>query len=428
MNEKLVVVIMGQNCEKFISMCLESVKDADAIVYCDGGSTDGTLVILDKNNFNDIDDEFKLYPKSKKIIIRNEYNQEDKGMNGKQRNFYLDYVKKNYPGYWCLCIDADEVVENLKDLKKFIQFANDGVYSVKMRHFIGDLGHEDTTIDQHLVLHRLFKVSEAISYPEEEHPVLIPKNLMETKDGLIGLATDCTTIWHLAYIPNLWAIKKRYENHLKKSNMHSPDYLKNWHYSHILGSYPKKRLNLIDIPRIILEEFGINPDEIYFITHKELELKHFVMFKEWIDKFNPKSIIDWGCGVGLYGYVAKYNNIDYTGIELSQWAVEHSKVPIKQGNLLVKTEDTADLVLLIDVLEHLELEDLDKALENVCKNGKNFIFSLPYIGDVNLDQDPTHRIKETREWWVNKLSEYFKISDAPKEWSFSHQLLIGEQK
>lgn len=40
---KLIVVIMGQNCEKFISMCLESVKTADKIIYCDGGSTDDTM-------------------------------------------------------------------------------------------------------------------------------------------------------------------------------------------------------------------------------------------------------------------------------------------------------------------------------------------------------------------------------------------------
>ena len=37
---------MGQNCERFIDMCLESVQDADAIVYIDGGSTDRTLEIV----------------------------------------------------------------------------------------------------------------------------------------------------------------------------------------------------------------------------------------------------------------------------------------------------------------------------------------------------------------------------------------------
>ncbi len=35
---KLNVCIMGQDCEKYLPMCLESVKDADNIVYVDGGS------------------------------------------------------------------------------------------------------------------------------------------------------------------------------------------------------------------------------------------------------------------------------------------------------------------------------------------------------------------------------------------------------
>src|SRR3990167_6995138 len=98
--QKLVVCIMGQNCEKFIGMCLESLKDADAVVYCDGttiGRTDdGTMQFIRIN-----------YPYV--YIIQNTYYQEDKAMNGKQRNFYLNYLKENYPDYWVLCLDADEV-------------------------------------------------------------------------------------------------------------------------------------------------------------------------------------------------------------------------------------------------------------------------------------------------------------------------------
>jgi len=60
---KLVVTIMGQNCEKFIGMCLDSVKDADAIVYCDGGSIkDETLLAVD--NF------FLAYRNNKDVIIK----------------------------------------------------------------------------------------------------------------------------------------------------------------------------------------------------------------------------------------------------------------------------------------------------------------------------------------------------------------------
>ena len=62
------------------------------------------------------------------------------------------------------------------------------------------------------------------------------------------------------------------------------------------------------------------------------------------------------------------------------------------------------------------------------KYGNKFLFSIPFRGDPNLDLDKTHIIKETKEWWVKKLSEYFNIKDAPKDWLFHQQMLIGEAK
>ncbi len=105
----LVVVIMGQNCEKFINMCIESVEDADQIIYVDGGSDNRWW-------------ELPIWPKNLKVI-ENKYDQEDPMMNGKQRNFYLEYVKKNYPGWYCLVLDADEVLDTdgIKKIKEFLK-------------------------------------------------------------------------------------------------------------------------------------------------------------------------------------------------------------------------------------------------------------------------------------------------------------------
>ena len=150
--QQIVCVIMGQNCEKFIGMCLKSVIDADRIIFCDGGSKDDTIPYLAMNGFclfsegkmfkgNKIirikDNITKKLPVNENfIIIQNEYNQDDKGMNGKQRNFYLKYVQEHYKNYWCLILDADEVVEDFSKIRNFIDTIpkehHDILFSIKL--------------------------------------------------------------------------------------------------------------------------------------------------------------------------------------------------------------------------------------------------------------------------------------------------------
>ena len=149
----LIAGVMGQDCMKFLPMCLKSLKEANKIVYIDGGSKDDSIEYAKKQGCE---------------VIVNEYNQEDKGMNGKQRNVFLNYLKKNYPDDWCIFCDADEVVYDLNEVKKFIQTMKPGVYSPRMRHLIGNLGYEDSIKPEHFVLHRLFKIECADKYPEME--------------------------------------------------------------------------------------------------------------------------------------------------------------------------------------------------------------------------------------------------------------------
>lgn len=431
MEKKLVVVIMGQDNERFREMCFKSIKDADEIVYCDGGSS--SLWFDDE-----INELSKLIGKNIKVI-KNIYNQEDKQMNGKQRNFYLDYVKKNYPDYWCLAIDLDEVVEDLSKIKDFIQNAPKGVYSVHMRHFMYNFGFEDATQNIHFVPNRLFKISEADKYPLVEHTVLQSKNGTYNK-------TMCTTIWHLAHTNHCFSIKKRYDKNIKHSNIHTKDFLDAWYRMHLFGSYPVTQVNPKDIPEIILNEFEIDKDELYF-ANRGLETKHFIMAKNWINyyrnKLIPKDIqsklrfIEFGCGKAPFGYAINSYNEKYTGVEISNYAVENAFVPIFKGNISTFTQNKKyDVILLIDVLEHLNNKELDKALDNIKKFGTNFIFSIPFDADPelnipadpNLRNDKTHKQFRNKREWIKLIETYgIKIKEAPKDWLYSNQLLIGEK-
>jgi len=326
---KLNVVIMGQNCEKFIGMCLESVKDADNIIYCDGGSTDETLTIVRESYVKIIQDNTNL-PLEFGKVIQNQYDQEDPKMNGKQRNFYLDHLKKHHMDEWALILDADEILEDLSKVRELINSGlsdNIGTISVNMRHLIGDLGHEDATQPVHRVLSRLFKVGNVDKYPEVEHPVL------QAKKGFVNAITDCTTIWHMAYCGFMWDIKKRYENHLKKSNMHTPEYLKSWRDAHIFGTYPRTAFNPVELPEVILKEFGVDKDELYF-KNRGLETNHFIDAVHWKEFFKCKIAIEWGCGRGPRVYAMNNIGILTEGYELSEYAVKNKLHDlVSRGNI-----------------------------------------------------------------------------------------------
>lgn len=407
--EKLIVTVMGQNCQRFIKMCLDSCISQDVkLVYCDGGSTDDTLFIVDGYTGT---------------VIKNIYDQEDKQMNGKQRNFYLNYLKENYPNDWCLVLDADEIVEDLSKVKEFINRAPPGLYSVKMRHLIGDLGHEDSTVPIHFVPHRLFKISEAGEYPLSEHPVLQPKD----NKTQAGTGTDCTTIWHLAYIPNMWEIKKRYDSHCKKSEMHTPEYLKQWYHAHLFGQYPRNPIDLRDLPKELCEEFNIDKDEFYF-KDRGIELKHAIMTKQWNDYFKPDNVLDLGCGRGPYLYFWKWYVNEVYGIELSEWAIRNGFVSsIIHGSCdSEKLYGKVELITAIDLLEHLDDITLNKTLNLMRQYGDKFIFSIPFIGDPNLANDSTHLQFKTKEEWIKLIESHnIKIVDTPADWLFAHQILVG---
>jgi len=413
---KLNVVVMGQDCEKFIGMCLDSVKGADKIIYCDGGSVDLSEQVAEKFNAR---------------VIYNKYDQEDRTMNGKQRNFYLDYLKKNHLGEWVLVLDADEIVEDFSKLKEFVNQiqpdAEDILCSVKMRHLIGDLGHEDATVPIHFVPHRLFKVTEDLFYPEVEHPVL------QREEGRSANIMP-TTIWHLAYTPNMWDIKKRYDNHMKKSNMHTPEFLAGWYKAHLFGQYPISQVNPVELPKQLLDEFGIDRDELYFNGRNKMQVNHYQDAIDWKGFFNPKSVALFGCGFGQRVKALEAIDVPAFGFELSKYAVKNSlSLNVQEWDicepLIMDSDGGHDLIVAYDLLEHLAYDKIEKAIENLVSYSKKYILvSVPVKGDPNLEADPTHIIKETKEWWVKQFTDKgLKQVEVPQHFLFGNQLMIFEK-
>jgi len=409
---KLIVVIMGPGNENFIKMALYSVVDADKIVY-----------------FTSIPIGLKLPKVITDLHVEhynNEWNESDKNTNGKARNVYLDYLKENHPDDWCLCLDEDEVCEDINKIKEFIQIADPALYSVKMEHFIGDLGHLDNTRKEHFVPNRLFKISEADSYPEDSHPILT---------GGKQSGTRCTTIWHLGHLPVEYMkyIVKRGNEHLDNSTIHTKKFLNDWKNSHLFGTYPTRQFNVCEIPRVILDNFKIDFDELYFHGRDKMEAKHYQDVIDWDNYFKVNSMTLLGCGFGQRVKALNDINVDAVGIELSDYAVKNAlSDEVKQGNIL-NYKMISDVTIAYDVLEHLNYEDLDKAIDNMIKNtNKHILVSVPFKGTPNATADPTHKIIEDREFWVKQFTDKgLELIKTPDHFQFKEQLLIfkkGDKK
>lgn len=168
----------------------------------------------------------------------------------------------------------------------------------------------------------------------------------------------------------------------------------------------------------------------YFEAQK-LEMKHFHETQIWIDYFNPKKVLDIGCGMGHRVFVFRENEIESYGFDLQDAInyVPYNPEWFKVGNIdSIPFEEKFDLVLVYDVLEHLEI-DLDIALKEIKRiSSGHIIFSIPFYGDPNLFNDKTHKLFKTREWWFYKIGKYFKIIETPKHFPFHQQMIICRNK
>ena len=142
-------------------------------------------------------------------------------------------------------------------------------------------------------------------------------------------------------------------------------------------------------------------------------------------KTKPKSVLDVGCGCGLYGLLAReYTDIDQRRLQKETWKTridaievfpaylnavqEHVYDKIYVGDALdvLPALDHYDLAICADVLEHFALEDGKRLLALMTEKAAHFIVSTParWIPqkDVFGNSHETHR----HHWTSEDLSEW----------------------
>jgi len=116
------------------------------------------------------------------------------------------------------------------------------------------------------------------------------------------------------------------------------------------------------------------------------------------ESLKGKSLLDYGCGKG---YLAKT-------LPFPIWEYDPC-IPGKD-----ESPRAADLVVCLDVLEHIEPDYLDFVLNDLARCVKKCGYFVIHTGAAQKilpDGRNTHLIQENKEWWRNKLTQHFILAE-----------------
>lgn len=131
----------------------------------------------------------------------------------------------------------------------------------------------------------------------------------------------------------------------------------------------------------------------------------------------PKNCLDVGCGTGGLVEALRMVGIDAWGLEISKAALELADHKIKkyltEGDIIKipYPKDSFDLVLTFDVMEHLERKKIRKAIEEMVRVSKKFVFHKIYTREntwISLlhRRDFSHIAFFTRRQWSRIFNSY----------------------
>jgi len=125
--------------------------------------------------------------------------------------------------------------------------------------------------------------------------------------------------------------------------------------------------------------------------------------KEVIDRVNPVNVLDFGCGKGWQ--YTRQNMHEYWGIEKP---VLYDPYVAKYNKLAGYRNRYFDLVLCVDVMEHILPNEVDNILHSLFFLG-NFVYfhidTKPAIKTFSCGTN-FHISLHDEDWWINKLNEY----------------------
>ena len=130
---------------------------------------------------------------------------------------------------------------------------------------------------------------------------------------------------------------------------------------------------------------------------------------------HPKTVLDAGCAMGYLVAALRDRGVEAYGVDISAYAISKVREDVrpfcKVGSLTeplpAGLPDRYDLVVTIEVLEHLYAEDGRQAIRNLCQLTDKVLFTSTPDDFI----EPTHVNVQQREYWCRTFFENGFVDD-----------------
>lgn len=181
------------------------------------------------------------------------------------------------------------------------------------------------------------------------------------------------------------------------------------------------------------ETYDTGIGKVDYRTSKDIKtfLRHVAV---QIAKLKVKTVLDVGCAMGHLVAALRDLGIHAYGIDISEYAISQAREDIRPycsaqsvlDPLPKEFPPTFDLVISIEMFEHLSEEDAETAVKQVCSWANMIIFS----STPDDFEDPTHLNVRQREYWSRLFAKqgFFDDLEAQPDYVTSYAVCYRRQR
>jgi len=137
-----------------------------------------------------------------------------------------------------------------------------------------------------------------------------------------------------------------------------------------------------------------------------------------VETIGPRTALDAGCAMGFLVEGLRERGVDAFGVDISEYAIGQAHESIRPycwvGSVSAPLPQRYDMIVCIEVLEHLRQPESEAAIANFCRFSDDILFS-----STPFDyREATHFNVQPPEYWADQFARHGFVRDVDFDASF----------